>query len=77
MSTIAVKIVKIGEAPKEVGIASGSSVRDAIVAANITNPDAFSVRYIGSHSEIALTATLREDTTIVLTKKENITGGLN
>jgi len=77
MSTIAVKIVKIGEAPKEVGVTAGSTVRDAIVAAGITNPDAFSVRYVGAHSEVPLTASLREDTTIVLTKQENITGGLN
>jgi len=77
MSTIMVKVVKIGETPKEAGIESGMTVRYAILAAGISNPDAFAVRYVGSHSEISLTTVLREDTTLVLTKQENITGGLN
>lgn len=74
--TILVKIVKIGESPKEAAVERGATVRSAIVAAGINNPDQYSVRYVGASSEVSLSASLTEDTTIVLTKKENITGGL-
>lgn len=74
--TIVVKIVKIGESPKEVAVERGASVRAAISAAGISNPEQYSARYTGSSSEVNLGASLNDDTTIVLTKKENITGGL-
>ena len=75
MSTVIIKVVKIGDVAKEVPIQGGTTVREVLTTAGY-DAEKFRVAYLQSNSEVSLNTQLFENSTLVLTKKENITGGL-
>jgi hypothetical protein len=70
-----VKIIKVGEAPKEIMVEEGSTIGEALTTAGIRNADSFHARYLNSTTVVPFSTEIDGDTTIILTKKESITGG--